>query len=155
MEQNTSNLFELHLDQQSTSYLSEAARWGKFLSIVGFIMCALIVLVGIFAGSIMATAFGSMSGGDAAGLTGGMGVGMAIVYVLLALLYFFPCLYLYRFATRMQVALRSNDQQNLTVSFMNLKACFKFVGILTIIILAIYALVLIFAVLGATMASFG
>lgn len=151
MEQNTSNLFELRLDQQASGYLSETAKWGKFLAIVGFIMCALIVLIGIFAGSIMSSAFGELGGG--AGF-GGMGVGMAVVYILFALLYFFPCLYLYRFAVRAQVALRNNDQQSLNIAFMNLKSCFKFVGILTIIVLALYALGIIFAVLGATMAGF-
>ena len=145
-----SNLFELQLDHQSVAYLRETAKWGKFLAIVGFIGCALIVLIGIFAGTIMASAFGDLGGGY-----GGMGAGMAFVYILLALLYFFPCLYLYRFAVRMQVALNNNDQQSLPAALMNLKSAFKFVGILTIIILALYALAIIFAVLGATMASFG
>jgi hypothetical protein len=151
MEQNTSNLFELHIDHQSGAYLRETAKWGKFLAIVGFIMCALVVLIGIFAGSIMAAAFGQMGGAYSTG----MGAGAAIVYILIALLYFFPCLYLYRFATRMQVALQNNDQSNLSAAFMNLKSCFKFLGILTIIVLAFYALALIFVVLGATMAGLG
>jgi Family of unknown function (DUF5362) len=151
MEQNTSNLFELQVDHQSNAYLKETAKWAKFLAIVGFIGCALIILVGIFAGSVMASAFGDMGGG---GFGGGFGVVMAVVYILLALLAFFPYLYLYRFATQMQVALRNNDQAALTTSFGNLKSCFKFVGILTIIVLAFYALALVFGVLGATMAGF-
>lgn len=150
MEQNTSNLFELQVDHQSNAYLKETAKWAKFLSIIGFIGCALIILVGIFAGSVMATTLGDMGGG----FGGGMGVVMAVVYILFALLAFFPYLYLYRFANQMQVALRNNDQAALTTSFGNLKSCFKFVGILTIIILAFYALALVFGVLGATMASF-
>ena len=150
MEQNTSNLFELQVDHQSNAYLRETAKWAKFLSIIGFIGCALIILVGIFAGSVMATTMGDMAGGFGSG----MGVVMAVVYILFALLAFFPYLYLYRFANQMQVALRNNDQAALTTSFGNLKSCFKFVGILTIIILAFYALALVFGVLGATMASF-
>lgn len=150
MEQNTSNLFELQIDHQSNAYLKETAKWAKFLAVIGFIGCALIILVGIFAGSVMATAFGEMGGG----FGGGMGVVMAVVYILFALLAFFPYLYLFRFANQMQVALRNNDQAALTTSFGNLKSCFKFVGILTIIVLAFYALALVFGVLGATMASF-
>jgi hypothetical protein len=150
MEQNTSNLFELQVDHQSNAYLRETAKWAKFLSIIGFIGCALIILVGIFAGSVMATTMGELGGGFGSG----MGVVMAVVYILFALLAFFPYLYLYRFANQMQVALRNNDQAALTTSFGNLKSCFKFVGILTIIVLAFYALALVFGVLGATMASF-
>ena len=124
MEQNTSNLFELQIDHQSNAYLRETAKWAKFLAIVGFIGCALIILVGIFAGSVMATTFGELGGG----FGGGMGVVMAVIYILLALLAFFPYLYLYRFANQMQVALRNNDQAALSTSFGNLKSCFKFVG---------------------------
>jgi hypothetical protein len=152
MEQNTSNLLELHIDSQSNAYLRETAKWAKFLAIIGFIGCALIILIGVFAGSVMATAFSDLGGG---GFGGGMGVVMAVIYILFALLAFFPYLYLYRFANQMQAALRSNDQAALTTSFGNLKSCFKFVGILTIIVLAFYALALVFGVLGATMASFG
>lgn len=152
MEQNTPNLLELHIDSQSNAYLRETAKWAKFLAVIGFIGCALIILIGVFAGSVMATAFSDLGGG---GFGGGMGVVMAIIYILLALLFFFPYLYLYRFANQMQAALRSNDQAALTTSFGNLKSCFKFVGILTIIVLALYALIFVFGILGATMASFG
>ncbi len=40
MEQPT-NLFELQLDQPSINYLNEAARWGRFLAIIGFIYIGL------------------------------------------------------------------------------------------------------------------
>ena len=49
MEQ-SSNLFELQLDQPSINYLSEAARWSRFLSIIGFIYCGLMVIFGLFFG---------------------------------------------------------------------------------------------------------
>ena len=52
MEQ-SSNLFELQLDQPSINYLSEAARWSRFLSIIGFIYCGFMVLFGLFFGSVM------------------------------------------------------------------------------------------------------
>jgi hypothetical protein len=148
MEQNTSNLFELHVDPQSIAYLGETARWAKFLAIIGFIMCTLIVLAGIFAGTV----FSSL--GDNFGM-GALGVGAAIFYILIALLWFFPCLFLYRFAVRTQVALRNNEQQNLTAGLANLKSYFKFVGILTIVVISIYILLFIFAMLGAGMAGLG
>ncbi|HYE55102.1 MAG TPA: DUF5362 family protein, partial [Chitinophagaceae bacterium] len=148
MEQQSGNLFELQVDASSMNYLSETAKWGKFLSIVGFIGCALLVILGLY----IATATG---GSDALGglYSMGLGLGLAIVYIVLALLYFFPCLYLFRFSNAMQVALRSNDQNNLVAAFSNLKSCFKFVGILTIVILAFYALGIIFAVIGASMSG--
>ncbi|HEY8895156.1 MAG TPA: DUF5362 family protein [Niastella sp.] len=133
-------LFELQIDQQSISYLGETARWGKFLSIVGFIVCGLMVIFALFAGSVMSS-FSRLGRNDA--LTSSVGFGGAffsVLYIVFSLLYFFPCLYLFNFSTKMQMALRSNDQTNLNVAFANLKSCFKFVGILTIVILSFYLL---------------
>jgi hypothetical protein len=65
----------------------------------------------------------------------------------MALLYFFPTLYLFSFASKMQVALRNNDQISLNNSFKNLKSCLKFFGVLLVITLCIYAIALIFAVI--------
>jgi hypothetical protein len=147
MDSANTNLFELQIDASAQSYLREAAKWARFLSIVGFIFCALFILFGIFAGSIFST-MGAQLGTT---MAAGMGTVMAVVYVCLALLYFFPCLYTYRFGTQMQSALASNDQQVLISSFRNLKACYKFLGVLTIVMLSFYLLALVFGGLGAMM----
>ncbi|RYG08796.1 MAG: hypothetical protein EOO07_25010 [Chitinophagaceae bacterium] len=145
MEQ-SNNLFELHVDHNGSSFLREIAKWSKFLAIVGFVMMGLTLLAIIFAGSTMATLFTSSAYGGA-----GETIGMIylVVVVAILLLYFFPCLYLFKFATKMQVALRNNDQDTLNSSFENLKSCFKFVGIFTIIILSIYGLIFVFAFIAA------
>src|SRR4249920_580259 len=138
MEQNTSaNLFDLQIDQESSSYLGETAKWAKFMAILGFIFCGLIVLVGLFAASFMSAALGKFSGeGSVLG-----GVALYVIYLLLALVYFFPFLFLFNFASSMQTSLRNNDQQQLTQSFKNLKSCYKFLGILMIVILSCYLLI--------------
>jgi hypothetical protein len=134
------NLFELQIDQQSISYLGETARWAKFLSIVGFVLCGLMIVFALFAGSILAT-FAKLGNTDAFGSTMGLGGAfISVIYIVIALLYFFPCLYLFNFSVKMQTALRNNDQTNLNVALSNLKSCFKFVGILTIIFLSFYLL---------------
>jgi len=145
MEQNTSaDLFDLHIDHDSSSYLGETAKWAKFLAILGFVFCGLIVLVGLFAASFLSAAMGKF-GGEGSMMSG---AALSFIYVLFALVYFFPCLYLYNFASKMQVALRNNDQQQLTQSFKNLKSCYKFLGILMIVILSIYVLIFIIAIIG-------
>lgn len=152
MEQNTptTNLFDLHVDVQSSAYLAETSKWAKFLAILGFIFCGLIILVAIFAGSILSSMV-SRYGGDT--MPGFGGAFISIIYILVALLYFFPCLYLFRFATKMQVALKNNDQEILVGSFKNLKSCFRFVGILTIVVLSLYVLFLIFVIIGLATVS--
>jgi hypothetical protein len=55
-------------------------------------------------------------------------------------------LFLYRFSSKMKVALYSTDQDNLNASFLNLKNLYKMMGILTIIYLGILVLALIFGI---------
>jgi hypothetical protein len=149
-----SPLFGLSIDEFSRNHLTEAAKWGKFLAIVGFVVCALIALSGIFVSSFI-----SMMPEQAyeteqeKRISGYMATFLGIIYVLLAILYFFPCLFLYNFATKMKAALVSNNQDLLNISFQNLKKMLRYVGILTIIILSFYALIMIVVIVGATASS--
>lgn len=145
MENQHQSLFELQVDHEVTGYLGEIAKWAKFLSIVGFVMVGIMVIVSLFAGTIM-TYYGDVMGGGMPMMSGGL---VTVIYLLFALLIFFPYFYLYNFAKKMQVALRSSSQEELAKSFSNLKSCFKFVGILTIVMLSLYALAFIFGLLGA------
>jgi Family of unknown function (DUF5362) len=154
MEQNQdSSLFGLTIDPISKNHLAEAARWARFLAIVGFIMCGLIVLAGVFAGSIfssMGNSFGRYeSGGEVTNAMGAMTTMMAIFYIVLALLIFLPYLFLYRFGSRMKTALASNDQNILNSSFQNLKIMLRYVGIFTIIGLSFYAIMLLIVLASA------
>ena len=144
------------LDPVMMGYLRIAAKWGKFLAIVGFVMIGLIVLFGVFFGTIMGSAMGgamgaAMPGGEMMG--GALATFMTVLYLLFAVLYFFPVLYLYRFSDKMQVGLRVQSPDVVLESFRNLKSLFKFMGVLTIVILGFYALARVFGVFAASMAS--
>ena len=156
MEQNQdTSLFGINVDQAGKSHLADTAKWAKFLAVFGFIICGLIIIIGIFFGSffsMLTSQYGSNPYSEmpeASGLTSMMGSAMAIFYIIIALIYFFPCLYLFRFATKMKTALASNDQVLLNASFQNLKAAFRFVGILTIIGMGFWVLAIIVGLLGA------
>jgi len=80
-----------------------------------------------------------------------MGVIVTIFYIGIAILFFFPYFFLFRFATRMKTALNTNDQLTLNTSFQNLKIMFRYVGILTIVMLSFYALaILMMIIIAAT-----
>ncbi|HYH14004.1 MAG TPA: DUF5362 family protein [Flavisolibacter sp.] len=148
MEHNqTASLFSLSIDPVTKAHLSETARWARFLSIIGFIFLGIMILAGVslslFVGRPLDT-YGGSSVFDA------FSVGMAFFYLILAVLWFFPLLFLFRFATRMKTALNSNDQNALNIALQNLKICFRYVGVITIIVLALYALAIVFAIVGAT-----
>ena len=147
MEPSTSgtDLFDLQVDQLSTSFLGETAKWAKFLAILGFVVSGVILLIALFAGSFLASTFAHMGGES--GLVSGVFIGA--IYGVVAVLAFFPCLYLYRFADNMQMALRANDQEQLNMAFRNMKSYFKFLGILAVIYLSFIVLGLIFGIISA------
>lgn len=134
------------LNTEIKSYLAETAKWGYFLSIVGFIGIGLMVLAGLFMGTFMST-LGASAG--AMGLISPMFI--TVLYLILAAVYFFPVLYLYKFSTQMKVALRSDNESELTSAFQNLKSLYKFMGILTAVVLGIYALLFVFGMIGGAM----
>jgi hypothetical protein len=142
METSNLNLFELQVDHQGNAFLKEAAKWARFLGIVGFIGCGFGVLFALFAGSYM-TRYLEQAGGAA--VSAGTGVFFTVFYLLFSALYFFPCLYLFNFGTKMKLALARNDMETLNLSFRNLKACFRFVGILTIVVIALTIIPFLFA----------
>jgi hypothetical protein len=144
MEPTNESLFELRIDHNGSAYLKETARWGKFMAILGFIFCALYIVIAIFSGTI-ASRFNSMGGTSAALIGGGL---LAFVYILIAVLCFFPCLYMYNFSGKMQTALQNNDQDQLNISFKNLRSYYRYVGILTIIALGFMILGLIVFIIG-------
>jgi hypothetical protein len=146
METNESLLSqELQIDSTSHSFLAETAKWGNFLSILGFIGSAILVIVALFAGAFLGS-IGSTYGGEGAMLSAGL---VTIIYLIVAVINFFMALFLYRFSSKMKLALNSTDQDTLNASFLNLKNLFKMVGILTIIYLVFIILVMIFAIASA------
>jgi hypothetical protein len=151
MEENQhTELISLGIDSNSRDHLTEAARWARFLAIVGFVICGLITLFGIFANSIFSSMLSKMGEGEFEGMDmSGMGSMLAVIYIGIALLYFFPCLFLFRFANYMKAALISGDQEKMNRSFQNLKKMLRFVGILTIFIICLYVLGILMVFAGA------
>lgn len=148
----------LELETTARDYLLETAKWGKFLSIVGFVFIGLMVVVALFAGA-MFSSLGSLSGlegvegadnlGAIGLLSGGMITGL---YLVMAAMYFFPTLYFYRFSTRIKTAVENGSTTDLTAGLSNLKSCIKFWGIFTLVIVGFYALFFVIGIFAALMA---
>lgn len=141
----TSNLFELSIDEASSGFLKETSRWAKFLSVVGLVMVGFMLLISlsiIGLGSSNALLEASF---QAAGYSSPMMVG--VIYLIMAIVSIFPYLYLFQFANKMKAALNSSDQDALNSAFSNLKSSFKFVGVFTIIMLAFLVLAFVVMIL--------
>ena len=147
MENPITQLEQLTLNSQSKSFLKETAKWSSFLAILGFIGIGLMVLLGLFAGAI----FSAIP--EAQEMPFDFGTSMTVVYLLLALIYFFPVMYLYKFAKRMKLALATKNDENLAAAFESLKSHYKFIGVFTIIMMSLYVLLIVVSLFGVAMTA--
>jgi amino acid transporter len=118
--------------------LGRAAKWAKFLAIVGFIASAFIAVMALFVGAIFSSA-SSLTPVPAA-----MGSILTVVYLIVAAVSFVICLFLYQFADRTSNAIVLNDKLLLERGVHRLQSFFKAYGILTIIYLSIMVLAFVF-----------
>ena len=94
----------------------------------------------VVAALFMMTMGASMSSASSslAPLGGGMFIG--VIYLVFALLYFLPINYLYKFSSNMKHAISTNNQASLTSAFEYLKSHYKFIGIITLVVIGLYIL---------------
>lgn len=136
----------LRVNNFAIDFLRETAKWAGFLAIIGFIGIGLMVIIALFFGAAMASLSSLGSGGMGGAIGGGF---FTVIYLIMAALYFFPVYYLYKFSSNMKRALQLKDEDTLTKSFEYLKSHYKFIGILTIILLSFYLLLFLIGLLGA------
>ena len=137
----------LIIDWRSKEFLKETAKWTKFLAILGFVGIGLMVLgslVMLFAPSSL------MSNGD---FPFGGKIFMMLLYLAFAVLYYFPISYLYQFSENTKKAIENNDNNAIRDAFEFLKSHYKFMGILTIILLSFYAIIIFIGLIGAGTAA--
>jgi hypothetical protein len=145
---------DLQLTTQSLDYLNQTRKWTYFLSILGFITCGILALLGLFLSTFLSILDEfSNNFSDSTSLTGGALIFVSIFYIGIALLVFLMYRYLYRFSTQLKAALESNNSATLEESLKNLKSYWKFTGIITIIVLGFYVLGVLAALIGVIFAG--
>ena len=126
----------LLIDDSAKAYLLEAGRWGKFLSIFGIIISALMLMLGL---AFIFTGIGAVY--SAVGVSPTL---IGIIYISFTAVYLYPFIALLRFSTKVKEALVLNDNTALSTSFRFLKNHFKSIGIIIIVMIAIYVLLFLF-----------
>ncbi len=130
---------KIELTEDSLYSLDTIWRWTSFFSILGFIFIAILILLGIAIAFIFSAIDSTISPM--------LGYGIMVIYIAIGALYFYPILLLFRFSTWTRKALKNKSSLDLSLAFKNLKGHFQFVGIMTIVIFALYMLaVIVFAV---------
>ena len=143
------NSSELIINQGIKLNLLETAKWGRLLSIVGFIINVIILIFGIL---ILLKIYNEMLFNLNFSIAPGsiptlLQFFYSFFFILISLIYIFPCLYLFRFSTFILKEKNGNNIENYQNAFKNLKRLFKFFGILTVV-LSIFAIVFLFAIIG-------
>jgi len=150
-EKSAFETFELSINKEIKGFLSETTKWTYFLSVLGFVGIGMLLLLGVFVAfsnpgsQLMWGAEQSPSSAYKFGYT----FGITFFYVLLAVLYFFPVLYLFKFSRKMKSALKLSNNNDFKMAFLNLKSHYKFMGIFAIVIISIYILVIIGGIFSA------
>ncbi|MFT3679753.1 MAG: DUF5362 family protein [Ferruginibacter sp.] len=138
--ENTNDLLQndLTIDTDTAGNMKESAMWGRFLGIMGFIYSGLISIMAVFMGWFFERIMPRSAGITPAAAIGGIFIG--VIYFVMAVMVFFLSLYLFKFGSKAQAALKANDQESLRESFKNLKLYFRVLGIITIISLVLMGL---------------
>jgi len=131
------------LTPESITYLLKAAKWGKFLAILGFIVAGLMIAGGFAMSFILNKVAGSeeMVPLNLPFST----VFLSIIYIIIAGIYLIPVIFLNTFSNNSIKAVNLSSTENMTKSIRNLKNLFVFIGISTVVLLGLYTLILIVA----------
>ncbi|HEX2573468.1 MAG TPA: hypothetical protein VH877_28220 [Polyangia bacterium] len=108
--------------------------WVKFLGILGFIGSGVMLLLGLFMLIV--------------GANSKLPSWVGIIYLPLAALYIAPSLFLYRYGAAIEVFLRQVNLENLGEALQHQKSFWRFVGILSAVMLILYGAIFVLAMLG-------
>ena len=137
--------------------LQKTKPWVRFMSVMMFIGAAFMLLAGVMMGALGATGAMKQVGGSQA-FNAGFGVGLAAVYALMAVLYIYPALKLWKYADRIRDLLNSRQILDLEKALNEQRAFWKFVGVMIIVMFVVYfvAAIIIAAVgIGAAVKASG
>ena len=126
--------------------LLSAAKWAKFLCIMGTIGMVLLVVI-----AVMMIFFSAVLSGVAPNMPFGAFVGF--LYLFMAALYIYPIVKSFQFANRTKAACLTGDENELARGFAGLRSLLRFIGVLTIICMALYVLIIIGVIIVALIAK--
>lgn len=112
--------------------------WVRFMGVLGILGTALLVVIALILIGV--------SQGPFKTLPPGVRVVLPLVYLLMAALQVPPVLHLNRYASRIGILLETHAPEDLTRALDAQKSFWKYVGIMTLIMMCTYVLIFIFAV---------
>jgi hypothetical protein len=134
--QNSINPFNekesLLLESNGLAQLAETRKWTMFVSVLGFIFLALMIVLPTIILSVV-----EMEVPISAGLS------FVIPLLVMGIVYYFPIHFLYQFSAYSKKALVQKSSEMMAMAFRYLKMHYRYTGILIIVVLCLYALILV------------
>lgn len=130
---------DLILPEAIKQVLMHVVKWARLISIIGFIICGLIFIFIVIAGVVLIAY--SFFGADNSTLNEAKPWITTPVYLVITALCFIPCLMLYNFSIKTEEAIKYGSEDALVKAFSSLYKCFRFVGIITLTIVGLYAVI--------------
>lgn len=135
------------------NHLVRTRGWVRLCSVLGFIGSAFMVLAGLVM-LVGGAASSTVSHKPAAAIYGsGMMVGMGVFYLVFSILYIFPSLRLWQYASSITILESSQQTLDLETALDRQRSFWKFVGIMITITLILYIVAIAVFTIGAVAAA--
>ena len=128
----------ISINEEIKEYLLVTAKWAKFLSILGFIGIGLMFLVILISMVVNSSSYSSYGYNRS-----NASVVSFFMFIIIAIVYFFPINYLFRFSNEVKRGIDFENQDSFTEGIRNLKSHYKYVGIAAIVVLSFYILMIL------------
>ncbi|MBX7210460.1 MAG: hypothetical protein K1X78_19275 [Verrucomicrobiaceae bacterium] len=129
-------------------HLKKTGPWVRFMSVIMFLGAAFMLLaalmMGVVGGAGMMQQGPSVFGGKLSGTAFSMAV--AAIYGLMAVLYIYPALKLWKYADRIRDLCNSMQVVDLEKALNEQRAFWKFVGVMVIALIVLYFVIIVVAV---------
>lgn len=139
----------LQLTRESEKHLLKAAKWGKLIAIMGFIVNVFLILAGIVISLVLKTydensaTFGTILKYISPAM-------LSTIYILFGIMGLIPAFTLNSFSNNISRSTVTKDQKKMTRALRRLGTLFTIIGIYTLILIAMY-IVFILVIASAVM----
>lgn len=130
----------IHIDNITQKYLKTAARWAKFLALLGFVFVGLMILAGIFVGIIYNITESDLMMDQKMPVPSYI---ISLFYLLGAMIFLIPNLFMNSFANKTVKAIEKKDADILSKSFRSLKNWFLFYFLSIVVLILVYVIVVL------------
>ena len=123
IEQDHLTELDLNIDSDVRQQLNEAAKWTKFISIVMFVICGFLLLIGVLGGAAILTLFERFGTryNLPANFGGGLLILVMVIFVgIIGVIYYF----LFNFSQKIKASLLADNTADLNAGLKSLKLFF-------------------------------